>query len=264
MLVHTLKKHTTMQIVTLTTDFGLKDYYVALLKGAMLQRNPGLQIIDITHKVKPYDIVQGAFVLKNSFHSFPENSIHIITVNNGPEERSFIAFRHQGHYFIGPDNGVFSLMFNDIPEAFRLEYDRNSSFPLKELLANATDHLLSGKPVYEIGLPAGATERRIALQPVISTSQIRGSVIYVDHYENVVVNIPRELFEKVRNDRKFAVFFKRHDPITRLCHRYNEVTVGETLCLFNSAGYLEIAINMGKASSMLGLKLDEVVQVDFY
>lgn len=253
-----------MQIVTLTTDFGLEDYYVAVLKGVMLQRNPGIQIIDITHKVKPYDIVQGAFVLKNAFHNFPEGTIHVITVNSSTEEHSYIAFEHLGYRFIGPDNGIFSLMFSDIPDAYRLEYDRDCSFPLKEMLAEATDHLLCGKPVFEIGLPASTVERRIALQPVISTSQIRGSVIYVDHYENVVVNIPKELFERVRNGRRFAVFFKRHNPITRLCQHYNEVAVGETLCLFNSANHLEIAINMGKASSMLGLKLDEVVQVDFY
>jgi hypothetical protein len=253
-----------MQIATLTTDFGLEDYYVAILKGTMLQLTPGLQIIDITHTVKPYDIVQGAFVLKNSFHNFPEGTIHIVTVNNSPGRLSFIAFKHLGHYFIGPDNGIFSLMFNNLPDAYRLDDVPGSAFPLKEIISSATDHLASGKPVFEIGLPAGEIERRIALQPVISTSQIRGSVIYIDHYENVVINIPKELFEKVRNERTFGVFFKRHDPITRLSRHYSEVPVGETLCLFNSAGFLEIAINMGKASSMLGLQMDDVIQVDFY
>ncbi len=254
-----------MQLVTLTTDFGLDDYYVAMLKGAMLQRNAELKIVDITHKVKPYDIVQGAFVLKNAFDSFPPGTLHIITVNNSPEQFSFIAFSHQDHHFIGPDNGIFTLMFGELPSpAFRLDHDADSPFPLKNVLANAVDHLCSGKPIFEIGLPAGETERRIALQPVISTSQIRGSVIYVDHYENAVVNVPKDLFQKVRNDRKFALFFKRHDPITKLSRHYSEVPVGETLCLFNSAGFLEIAINMGKASSMLGLKLDDMVQVDFY
>lgn len=254
-----------MQIVTLTTDFGLDDYYVAMLKGAMLQRNPALKIVDITHKVKPYDIVQGAFVMKNSFDSFPPGSLHIVTVNNSSEEFSFIAFSHLGHYFIGPDNGIFSLMFSDLPEQiFRLDHDADSPFPLKNVLAEAVDHLSSGKPIFEIGMPAGDTERRIALQPVITTSQIRGSVIYIDHYDNAVVNVPKDLFEKVRNQRSFALFFKRHDPITKLSHHYNDVPVGETLCLFNSASFLEIAINMGKASSMLGLKLDDVVQIDFY
>lgn len=254
-----------MQIVTFTTDFGLDDYYVAILKGAMLQQDSDLQFIDITHRVKPYDIVQGAFVLKNAYHNFPENSIHVISVNNDSERLSFIAFRHSGHYFVGPDNGIFTLMFDELPpNVYRLDYNPDSAFPLKEVFAHAVSHLSAGKPISEIGLPAGETERRIALQPVISTSQIRGSVIYIDHYENVVVNIPQDLFEKVRNGRKFGLFFKRHDPITALSRRYQDVPVGETLCLFNSAGHLEIAINMGKASSLLGLKLDDMVQVDFY
>lgn len=254
-----------MQLVTLTTDFGLDDYYVAMLKGAMLQRQPGLNIIDITHRVKPYDIVQGAFVLKNSFDSFPAGTLHLITVDNSPGQFSFIAFSYRGHYFIGPDNGIFSLMFGELPsQVYRLEHETGSPFPLKNVLAEAVDHLCSGKPIFEIGLPAGETERRIALQPVISTSQIRGSVIYVDHYENAVVNVPKDLFEKVRNERNFALFFKRHDPITQLSRHYGEVPVGETLCLFNSAGFLEIAINMGKASSLLGLKLDDMVQIDFH
>ncbi len=264
LISHKVLKCYIMQIVTLTTDLGLADYYVAMLKGAMLRRNPGLQIIDISHKVEPYNIVQGAFILKNCFRSFPENSIHIITVDNSAKERSFIAFRQEGHYFIGPDNGIFSLMFESVSEAWRLELDQDDPFPLKGVLANAADHLLNRKPIFEIGLPAGTIEQRIALQPVISASQIRGSVIYIDHYENVIVNIPPSLFEKVRNGRRFAVFFKRYDPVTKLCRRYSEVAVGETLCLFNSADYLEIAINMGKAAGMFGLKLDDMVQVDFY
>ncbi|MEK7255879.1 MAG: SAM-dependent chlorinase/fluorinase [Bacteroidota bacterium] len=254
-----------MSIATLTTDFGLTDYYVAILKGAMLSRNEELQIVDVTHNVKPYDIVQGAFVLKNAYLHFPENTIHLVSVNNLSGRVDFIAFRMDGHYFVGPDNGIFSLMFDELPaEVYRIEYDGDSPFPLKDIFADAVEHLSFGKPLHEIGLPASQFERRIALQPVISTSQIRGSVIYIDHYENAVVNVPQELFEKVRNDRRFALYFKRNDPITQLSTHYHDVPIGETLCLFNSAGYLEIAVNMGKASSLLGLKLDDMVQVDFF
>lgn len=252
-----------MHTITLTTDFGLEDYYVGILKGAVLCQCPGAQFVDISHRVSPYDIVQGAFVLKNAFGSFPPGTIHAITVNNSPERVSFIAFQHLGHYFLGPDNGVFSLVFDDLPEAFRLSLDHNRPFPIKETLAQAIAHLAAGKPLAEIGPPAGEVERRIALQPVLSTSQIRGSVIYVDHYENVVVNIRKDLFEKQRNGRPFTVLFKRHDPLTQLSRQYSDVPIGETLCLFNSSDFLEIAINMGKASSMLGLLLDDMVQVEF-
>ncbi len=252
-----------MQIVTLTTDFGLDDYYVALLKGALLQQGVPLQIVDVSHNVKPYDIVQGAFVLKNTFPSFPPNTIHVITVNNSAEGMSLICLEHAGQIFIGPDNGIFSLIFPEMPTAWRLHRESESSFPMQLSLAKAIQHLANGNPIHEVGPSAGEPVQRIALQPVLSHSQIRGSVIYVDHYENVVINIPKDLFEKVRNGRKFALFFKRNDPITLVSHHYTDVAVGETLCLFNSAGFLEIAVSMGKASSLLGLKLDDMVQVDF-
>ncbi len=252
-----------MQIVTLTTDFGLHDYYVALLKGALLQQAAQLQIIDVSHNVKPYDIVQGAFVLKNTYPSFPPGTIHVITVNNNAEGMSLICLQQAGQVFIGPDNGIFSLIFPEMPEAWRLDHDKESPFPIQQTLAKAIQHLASGNSIREVGTPAEETVQRIALQPVLSHSQIRGSVIYVDHYENVVINIPKDLFEKVRNGRKFALFFKRNDPITLVSHHYTDVPVGETLCLFNSAGFLEIAVSMGKASSLLGLKLDDMVQVDF-
>lgn len=252
-----------MQIVTLTTDFGLNDFYVALLKGALLHKTPSLRIIDISHNIKPFDIVQGAFVLKNTYSSFPPNTIHVITVNNSAEGMSYICFNQAGQIFIGPDNGVFSLIFPELPAAWRLEYDRENPFPLQETVSKAVSHIASGLPFDEIGAPAGELVQRIALQPVLSHSQIRGSVIYVDHYENVVINVPKDLFEKVRNGRKFAVFFKRNDPITRLSTHYTDAAVGETLCLFNAAGFLEISVSMGKASSLLGLKLDDMVQIDF-
>ncbi len=252
-----------MQIVTLTTDFGLDDYYVALMKGALLRQTANLQIVDISHNIKQFDIVQGAFVLKNAFASFPEGTIHVITVNNSQEGRAFICLQHAGQYFIGPDNGVFSLIFPSLPEAWRLDPVEESPFSIQKAIAEAVAHIATGKPIFEVGLPAGEVEQRIALQPVISTAQIRGSVIYVDHYENVTINITKELFEKVRNGRRFAVFFKRNDPITILSQHYTDVPVGEPLCLFNAAGLLEISVSMGKASSLLGLKLDDMVQIDF-
>jgi S-adenosylmethionine hydrolase len=252
-----------MQIVTLTTDFGLDDYYVAQLKGALLSQSPTLQIIDISHNVKPYDIVQGAFVLKNTYPNFPPNTIHVITVNNSAEGMSLLCFKQSGQFFIGPDNGIFSLIFSELPDVWRIEVNEETPQNLQLSLSRSVRHLAAGLPMEEIAVPARETVQRIAIQPVLSHSQIRGSVIYIDHYENVVINIPKDLFEKVRNGRQFALFFKRNDPITLVSGHYTDVEVGETLCLFNSTGFLEIAVSMGKASSLLGLKLDDMVQVDF-
>jgi S-adenosyl-L-methionine hydrolase (adenosine-forming) len=254
-----------MPIITLTTDFGYKDHYLALIKGAMLCQFPSLNIVDITHEIKNYDIVQAAFIFRNAWAGFPAGTIHVLSVDDFHDGRNeFIAIRHAGHYFIGPDNGVFSLVFDDVPkEIYTLEYSDHDDFPLKDVYARAVGHIAKELPFHEIGFPAGKIVRRLSFQPVISHSHIRGSVIHIDNYDNVIVNIRRELFEQVANGRAFALYFKRHDPITRLSSHYHDVPVGEPLCLFNSAGYVEIAVNMGKAATLLGLKLEDTVQVDF-
>ena len=181
----------------------------------MKNRRPIL--LDISHNVKNYDIVQGAFILKNAYHSFPKGSIHIISINNFySSERTFITFRYDGHYFMGPDNGIFSLMFSSIPDdVYELEFMERGNFPLKNVFAKAVGHILSGKPFNEIGIPVEQIIERITLQAVISPSQIRGSVIYIDQYENVILNITKELFDKVRQKRAFALYFKRHEPINK-------------------------------------------------
>ena len=254
-----------MPIVTFTSDFGLKDYFVAIIKGAMLCENESLNIIDISHNVKNYDIVQAAYIIKNAYHAFPKGTIHVISVNDFNSKRKcFLAARKNGHYFICPDNGILSLIFEQpLKDVYELEYWKSSSFPLKGVYARAVAHIAAGKPFNEIGLPAENVVRKISIQPVISKDQIRGSVIHIDNFENVVLNISKDTFERNWGNRPFNLYFKRHNPITKLSRAYNDVPVGETLCLFNSANCLEIAINMGKAGSMLGLNLEDGVQIDF-
>ena len=256
-----------MPIVTLTSDFGLKDFYVGLIKGALLSEDEHLNIVDISHNVNVYDIVQGAFILKNCFAEFPVGTIHIISINNyGTKKPCFLAVRYAGHFFIGPDNGIFSLLFDKIGEGnvYELDYVEDGGFPVKAVFAKAVRHITGGMPFNEIGYPVDEIEERISFQPVVSSSQIRGAIIHIDNYENVISNISRIGFDRVANGRKFSVFFKRHNPIKRLSNYYNDVAVGETLCFFNSSGYLEIAINMGKASSLLGLHVEDTIQIDFH
>ena len=104
-----------MVTVTLTTDYGQKGYYLAALKGAILSGSPDVQFVDVSHLVMPYDIVQGAFILSNTFHHFPQGTIHVACINNVSSPLELIAFQHEGHFFIGPDNGIFSLMLDEPP-----------------------------------------------------------------------------------------------------------------------------------------------------
>jgi S-adenosylmethionine hydrolase len=236
-----------------------------MLKGAMLCKNTTLNIVEITNNIPKYDLVRAAFVLKNAWRSFPDNTIHIVTVNDLPKgSQQFLAIQHNGHYFLGPNNGIFSLLFEEMPaEIYELSFQGKSSFPLIEIMAQAVGYINEGKPFAEIGRPIQEITQRLTLHPVMSPNQLRGSVIYIDDYENVVVNIHRELFEKVRNGRNFQLYFKRNNPLTKVCEFYFDVPVGEPFCRFNATNYLEIAVNMGKASSLFNLKIDDTIQIDF-
>lgn len=255
-----------MPIVTFTSDFGTQDYYIAIIKGAILcQQNP-IQFIDITHNIKNYDIVQASFIFKNAWQSFPKGTIHLLSINDFEHtQQGFLVIRHEDHFFIGPDNGLFWLVFEQMPqEVYRLPPVENSNFPLKEIYANAVAHLTTEKPLSEIGVRLQNMVQRIALQPVTGKAHIRGSVVHIDNFENVIVNIHKDLFEKIGKNRSFSLYFKRHDPITQLSQNYYDVPIGEMLCRFNSADCIEIAINMGKAASLLGLNVEDVVQIDFH
>ncbi len=255
-----------MRFVTLTTDFGTQDYYVGALKGALLRRAPELPLVDISHDVKPFDIVQGAFVVANTWREFPEDTIHLIGVNcvYQPDFR-FVALRHEGHIFIAPDNGLLTILFQNIdPGNLRtLPADAKEHFAVKKVFAEALAHFAQDRPFEELGEHPAPLLERISIQPVITPTRIRGTVIHIDNFENVVLNIRREVFEKALNGREFSLFFKRNDPITKLSGNYCDVPTGEQLCLFNAADFLEIAVNMGRAASLLGLKVEDVVEVVF-
>ncbi len=254
-------------IVTFTTDFGTRDYYAATLKGAMLCEVNSLIFVDITHHIKPYDIVTAAYTLRHAYKSFPLETVHIITVDNCYHQQTeYIIAQHEGHYFIAPDNGILTLIFDGLPSdaAYRLLLPSElSAFPLKDVYAKAISYLYKHQSLSEIGAPAHDLVQRITLQPVVTSSFIRGSVIHIDNYENVVVNINKKTFIQAIQNKPFELYFKRNYPITKLSESYYDVAIGETLCLFNAASLLEIAVNMGRAATLLSLNLDDTIQIIF-
>lgn len=253
------------RIITLTTDFGLQDYYIGVLKGTLLSHCPEIQIVDISHTVKNFDIIQASFILQNAWHVFPENTIHILSVNNfGGERQRYLVFEHEKHFFVGPDNGIFSLMFDTMPATvYALSVTGLQFRPILDVIVKIIENLTDEIDYSEWALPADEIIERFMLKPVINRNQIRGSVIYIDNFDNIILNITKDLFDQVGKGRTFQLFFKRHDPILRISQHYNDVPIGDTLCLFNHNNHLEIAINMGKAAEMHGLKIEDMVQVDF-
>lgn len=258
-----------MRIITLTTDLGNVDFYQAALKGSLISHFPDVRIVDISHNVPPFDIQNAAFVLRNAFPYFPAGTVHLIGIDSVFNKNNrYLAVKYRGHYFVGTDNGIFSLMFDeDTPdEAVELNLMQDLKylhFPLTDIFSKAATHLARGGSLSDIGEPVQHIVERTLIQPVVEQNILRGSVVYVDAFGNVITNISKELFNKEQKGRDFTVHFRRNETINKLSWHYNDVPEGEKLCLFGISDYLEIAINKGNASQLLGLKPSEIVRVEF-
>lgn len=254
-----------MHVVTLTTDFGKKDYYAATLKGAILKNSKDVQLIDISHQISPYDIVEGAFFISNAYRHFPAGSIHVAVVNDySLKDHTYIVFEKEEHIFIGPDNGLFSLIFNgETFPVYQIEVENIHNADIQSLIGHAVAYLTHKLPLEEIGTRKESLHQKIGLRAVTTSNQIRATITHVDQFGNVIVNLKKEHFDKVRNNRSFEIYYKSRDPIGTISSNYNDVSVGDVLCMFNSAEYLEIAINMGNANELLNLNKNETIQIDF-
>lgn len=258
-----------MAIITLTTDLGDKDFYQAALKGALYSLLPGVNIVDVTHNISPFNISQAAFVIKNAYHYFPKGSVHLIGIDGVfSESRKYLAVKYNDHFFIGSDNGIFSLILEgqkaqEIWELNIMQDLRHLHFPLTDIFAKAACHLSAGNNAEEIGVRIQEIDERSNFQPTIEKDLIKGTIIYIDSYQNAITNISKDLFTSIQSGRNFVLNFKRNETITRLSWHYNEVPEGEKLCLFGISNYLEIAINKGKASGLLGLSIGDIVRVEF-
>ena len=257
-----------MAIITLTTDLGYKDFYQAALKGSILSLLPNANIVDISHAISAFNIPQAAFILRNAFHYFPAGTIHLIGIDSVFNEKTrYLALKYKDHYFVGSDNGIFSLLFEEEPseivELNIMQDLKYLNFPLSDIFPKAVSHLAKGGRLKDIGITVSGVEDRMTLQPVIERDIIRGSVIYIDSFQNIITNINKEIFTQVQLNRDFTLYFKRNESITQLSWHYNEVPEGEKLCLFGISNHLEIAINKGNASGLLGLHLGDIVRIEF-
>ncbi|MBC8172564.1 MAG: SAM-dependent chlorinase/fluorinase [Chitinophagales bacterium] len=256
-----------MAIVTLTTDLGTKDHYVAMLKGKILSYASNVTIVDISHEIKPFNIQQAAFVLRTTYHFFPEHTIHLTSVfAENKNNTRCILIKHKKYYFAGVDNGLFSLIFDEYPEII-IEIPFTSQdvsvFVTRDVLCETVAAIANGKNVKDLGKQIQSLETKTFLRPPDSSDYINGNIMYIDKFGNAIVSISKEKFERKNNGRNFVIHCKRSDEFTSIAKTYSEVPLGEKLCLFNSSGFLEIAINQGNAAQLLGLQLDDTIQIEF-
>jgi S-adenosyl-L-methionine hydrolase (adenosine-forming) len=262
-------------VITLISDMGYKDYYVAAVKGTIITALPDSKVIDITHQVPPFDIFKAAFILKNCYQTFPKGSIHIIGVK--PEisvDTPHLIVRHNEHYFIGADNGIFSLIFDVTPtDVYELTMQQDTddlTFPVKDVFAKAAVHLARGGTPELIAKRISDVRQVLSYRPATDENSIRGSVIYIDAYGNLITNITQEIFKKVGKNRPFTINFRSLDyQINEISKSYTSVRPGDKVAIFTSSGYLEIALNQGVegsgngANKLFGVDLYDTVVVEF-
>jgi len=255
-----------MAVITFLSDFGFTDHYVAAVKSTICNLDPEARIIDISHNIVPYNLAHSSFVLDQVFRDFPKGSVHLFAVNSHLKHpQKFVALSLEGHFFVGSDNGIFGLISDQLPSEIvelSCSSSADSSFPAKEILAPAAVKLLRKEPLKKLGAPVKEINRFLKRQVKATKKQITGTVVHVDNYGNLITNIEKELFEHLCEGRTYAIHFGR-EVSHQILDTYGQTEDGECFTIFNCSGLLEIGINKGNASQLLGLAYDSQVSVIF-
>ena len=275
-----------MAIITLTTDFGNRDHFAAVVKGAIYSELPTACIVDITHEISPFHIMEAAYIVQNAYKQFPKGSVHIIGIDSEIHlGKQHLAIALDDHYFICADNGIMSLLTTTLkPEkivAININDGVPTNFPTLDVFVKVACHIARGGQLAVIGSEISEIKTITGITPItnLNGQQIVGSVIHIDNYGNLVTNITKELFQKVGQGRSFVIT-ARTATFQNIFSRYSEAinfTIekskreedGKKLAIFNASGYLELAIyksnpkTVGGASSLFGLNYRDTVSIKF-
>ena len=248
-----------MALITLTSDIGRQDFLTGAVKGQLLQINNKFTIVDISHELTPFNYPQAAYVCRNAIKNFSPNTFHIVIVNLFDKKPDHLLFiKHNDQYIGCADNGLITMILEETPQnvislSLNPSEQKNTLYCAR-VLAKAFQGILDGKTLEEIGDAAVSIEVKNPLRPLLGEKFIEGQIIFIDNFENVIINITKEEFEEQRRGRSFKIVFKRDEIIEKISETYADVTESEKLALFNSAGYMEIAINKGNAAGLFGLE----------
>lgn len=275
-----------MAIITLTTDFGEKDHFAGAVKGAIYSELEGVRIVDISHGVSPFHIMEAAYIIQNAYSSFPPGTIHIIGIDSelNPENKH-IAVLLDGHYFICANNGIIAMLANEINPQKIVEiniHDRIiTNFPVLDVFVKVACHIARGGTLEVIGKQIDTIKELRGIRPIINqkANQIVGSVIYIDNYGNVITNITKSKFEEIGKGRSFKITARTANFSTIHSHYSDAINFdtpsskrdedGKKIALWNSSNYLELSIyksnpaTVGSANSLFGLRYRDTVTINF-
>ncbi|SHF57529.1 hypothetical protein SAMN02745206_02261 [Desulfacinum infernum DSM 9756] len=255
-------------VITLLTDFGLQDGYVAAMKGVLLGIVPEARIVDITHLIPPQDVRWGAYVLKSCYADFPSGTVHVAVVDPGVgTDRRAVAVRTPRHLFVGPDNGLFSFVLEmentaetrllENPAFFRRKI--SSTFHGRDIFAPTAAHLASGTPFESLGRPVQPMTAEW-VRPQVTPDAIRGEVLGFDRFGNIVTNIRQSHLAEFAGEKAFQVFLE-DQRIPVFASTYGELPPGHPLALMGSSDHLEIAVNQGSAADFYKARAGQEVRV---
>jgi len=248
------------QIITLTSDFGLQDQYVSSMKAVILGLAPDVRLIDISHDIPAQDIMAGAWVIRNSSLLFPKNTVHLVVVDPGVgTDRNPIVIKVNDQYFVGPDNGIFSLFYSEFEyEAIKLNKEkywrkeRSRTFHGRDVFAPVAAHLINGVSLKELGDPVKDLVTYHWAVPIGDKDGLQGWVVHIDRFGNLITNISEDLIEDMIGRRKVRIYVG-NTMIDHLVNTFGDVEEGDPAAFIGSSGMLEIGINKGNAAKLLSV-----------
>jgi S-adenosylmethionine hydrolase len=253
-----------LKTITLLTDFGLKDPYVGIMKGVILSTNPDVRIVDITHEVDPQDVREGAFLVEEYYRYFEKGTIHVAVVDpTVGSDRKPIVFSKDGYFFIGPDNGLFTLLYDDAVRIYSIENRRymrkeiSSTFHGRDVFAPAAAYLASGVQLSMFGGLIQDPVRLPDLLPTVKDNVLHGEVVRFDRFGNAITNISGTVIQDFADGRPITITL-RDMSFSTIHKSYYE---GEVVSLIGSTGYLEFGLFMGSLREKMGLCKGDPVMI---
>ena len=282
-----------MSIITLTTDYGLKDHFVGALKGKLLSEFSEVTIVDISHDIDPFNTSEASYIIGASYSSFPKGTVHLIGVDiELSKENQHIVVQWNGHYFICADNGILSMLTQKIVPQKMVAINVHDRFSNEatdlDVFVKVACHIAKGGQLNVIGKEIKTIKEATELRPVVTNNKnaIKGYVIYIDHFGNVVTNISKSLFLEIGKGRPYEIILNekvkqnKKSNLKTIFSKYSDIASsskygiknyeGDKLAIFNETGFLEIAIfrsnpnTVGSAKSLLGLNYRDSISVEFY
>jgi S-adenosylmethionine hydrolase len=251
------------------TDFGTSDHYVGAMKGVILNINPQVQIVDLTHAIPPQDINGAAFLIDSAYRYFPTGTIHVVVVDPGVgSERRAIVCQTETAYFVCPDNGILTHILHNEKPAYSVAVENSAyflpqvsnTFHGRDIFAPVAAHLSRGVPISELGNPVTQPVQLALPKPQVTEEMVIGHIIWIDSFGNLVTDISREILESLEGQNGVVI----HAGSAKIDHfnrSYAESEIGEVLAIIGSFNRLEISINQGNAAQVLGLKRGNTITI---